>query len=153
MKLRLLAVGKGAPAWADAAVEDYARRLRRLGGLDEVVLKPEPFRGDVEAVRTAEAERILQRVGPRDRLVALDERGEDLGTDGFVTLLTEGLRAEGGLVFALGGPYGHGTAVRARAWRVVRLSSLVLNHQVARLVLVEQIYRATTVIDGVPYHH
>ncbi len=153
MKLRLISVGKGAPTWADEATQDYARRLRRLGGLDEVVLKPELFRGDVEAVRNAEAERILARVSPRDRLVALDERGETLSTEGFVELLTEGLRAEGALVFALGGPYGHGAAVRERAWRVLRLSSMVLNHQVARVVLAEQLYRATTVIDGTPYHH
>lgn len=153
MKLRLLALGKGAPGWADEAFEDYARRLRRHGGLEEVVLKPEPFRGDVDAVRAAEAERLLARVGSRDRLVALDERGEDLGTDGFVELLRAGLRAEGSLVFAIGGPYGHGPKVRERAWRVVRLSSLVLNHQIARVVLVEQIYRGFTVIDGIPYHH
>lgn len=153
MKLRLLVVGRGGVRWADEAAADYARRLDRLGGLDEIEVKPEPFRGDVDAVRDAEAARLLARVSPRDRLVALDERGEDLDTEGFTRLVDDGLRAEGGLVFAIGGPYGHGAAVRARAWRVVRLSSLVLNHQLARVVAVEQIYRAMTRIRGVPYHH
>jgi 23S rRNA (pseudouridine1915-N3)-methyltransferase len=153
VKLRLIVVGRGGVRWADEAAGDYARRLQRLGGLDEVEVKAEPFRGDVEAVRDAEAARVLARVGARDRLVALDERGEDLDTEGFTRLVDEGLRAEGGLVFAIGGPYGHGALVRSRAWRVVRLSALVLNHQLARVVAVEQIYRAMTRIRGVPYHH
>jgi 23S rRNA (pseudouridine1915-N3)-methyltransferase len=153
VKLRLIAVGKGAPAWADEAVADYGQRLRRFGGLDETVVRPEPFRGDVEAVRAAEAERLLALVKDRDRLVALDERGEAPGTEAFAGLLREGLTAQGALVFAIGGPYGHGEALRRRAWRTVRLSSLVLNHQVARVVLVEQLYRAFTVLAGEPYHH
>lgn len=153
MKLRLVGIGKGGPAWADAAVADYATRLRRFGGLEELELKPEPFRGDVEAVRAAEAERLLARIGPRDRLVALDERGEDLDTEAFARLVETGLGAEGALWFALGGPYGHGPEVRRRAWRTVRLSSLVLNHQLARVVVVEQIYRAFTLLRGMPYHH
>jgi 23S rRNA (pseudouridine1915-N3)-methyltransferase len=62
-------------------------------------------------------------------------------------------RRHGTVVFAIGGPYGHGEAVRARAWRTVRLSDLVLNHEVARVVLYEQLYRALTLLEGVPYHH
>lgn len=153
MKLRLVRVGKGRCAWADEGVHTYAKRLSRHGGLDDVLVRPERFRGDVTAVRDAEAERILKEVSPRDRLVALDERGTALDTEGFVALIRKGRRAQGKLVFALGGPYGHGAAVREQAWRTVRLSGMVLNHEVARVVLVEQIYRAFTVIDGIPYHH
>lgn len=57
------------------------------------------------------------------------------------------------LVFCIGGPYGHSPQVRARANKVVRLSSLVLNHQVAYIVLVEQLYRGWTILSGSPYHH
>lgn len=153
MKLRLLTVGKGAPGWADEAVADYAKRLRRYGGIQETVLKPERFKGDVDAVRDAEAKRILAAVGPRDRLICLDERGEDPSTEAFAELVARGTAEGTGLVFAIGGPYGHGAEVRRRAFKTVRLSSMVLNHQVARVVLYEQIYRAYTLNHGVPYHH
>lgn len=153
-KLRVVRVGRGAEAWAQAACDDYGKRLRRAwGAVDETLVKPERFRGDVDAVRDAEAARILGAVKPRDRLVVLDERGEDLDTEGFTALLREGLDADGALVFCLGGPYGHGPAARDAAWRTVRLSAMVLNHEVARVVLYEQLYRATTLIQGVPYHH
>jgi len=60
---------------------------------------------------------------------------------------------QGTVVFAMGGPYGHDPSVRAAAWRTVRLSDLVLNHEVARVVLYEQLYRALTLLEGAPYHH
>lgn len=151
-RFRLLIVGRSRCPWADEAVADWTRRLRRWGGLVEEDVKAEPFRGDVEAVRSAEAARLLARVGPRDRLVALDERGERLDTEGFAALVDAG-RQQGPVVFALGGPYGHGAELRRAAWRTVRLSDLVLNHEVARVVLVEQLYRALGVLEGSPYHH
>lgn len=154
MRIAVLVVGKGGAAWADEAVLDYAKRARRHGRVDEEVVKPEPFRGDVETVRRAESERLLAKVGDRDRLVALDERGDDLDTAAFAAMLKAA--RDGGvhrLVFALGGPYGHDAIVRDRAWKVVRLSSLVLNHEVARVVLYEQIYRGFDLLAGGPYHH
>lgn len=153
MKLRLLTVGKGAPGWAEEACGDFAKRLRRYGGVEELCLKPEVFRGDEQAVRRAEGQRILAMVSERDRLVALDERGSAPDSHEFARLIEEGLLAEGRLIFAIGGPYGHDPAVRSAAWRTVRLSALVLNHQVARLVWYEQVYRAMTLLHGAPYHH
>lgn len=153
MSLRLVCVARKAPRWADDAVADYVKRLRRHGGLDEVQLKPSRFTGDVDAVRAEESDRLLALVSPRDRLVCLDERGDALDTEGFAALVDEGRQAGGDLVFALGGPYGHDARARAAAWRTVRLSSLVLNHQVARVLVVEQIYRAFCVLEGSPYHH
>lgn len=149
----MLLVGKGGNAWADAAVDDYARRVKRWGGVEEVAVKGEPFRGDVEGVRRAEGERILKALGDRERLVVLDERGEDVDTRGFQGLI-EAARADGGrIAFAIGGAYGHSAEVRARATKRIRVSSLVLNHEIARVVLYEQIYRALAAIHGVPYAH
>ena len=151
-RFRVLIVGRARGGWAEDAVADYSRRLQRMGGIVEESVKAEAFRGDIEAVRSAEAERLLARTGPRDRLVALDERGESPDSLAFSALVDEG-RRDGTLVFAIGGPYGHGEELRRRAWRTVRLSSLVLNHEVARVVLYEQLYRAMTLITGIPYHH
>lgn len=154
MKIHVACVGKGRCDWADAAVGDYAKRIRRMVRIDEERLDPERFRGDVDAVRRAESERLLARIDGRDRLVAMDERGDALSSEGFADLLR---RARVGsvhrLVFAIGGPYGHDATVRERAHDVVGLSSLVLNHEVARVVLYEQIYRGLSILAGAPYHH
>ncbi len=84
----------------------------------------------------------------------LCERGRDVNTPDLAALLEAAGEANpSALVFAIGGPFGHGAAVRARADDSIRLSRLVLNHQVARLVLAEQLYRAWTILKGEPYHH
>ena len=150
MKQVLLAVGSPG-RWAADACDDYLRRLRRYGGIEIAEIKP--GRGDPPAVMADEGRRLLARVGARDRLVVLDERGLDLDTHAFAALVQEGLGAEGKLVWALGGAFGHDPSVRDAAWRVVRLSALVLNHDLARVALCEQLYRAHTLLHGVPYHH
>ncbi|MEO0602323.1 MAG: 23S rRNA (pseudouridine(1915)-N(3))-methyltransferase RlmH [Myxococcota bacterium] len=148
----VVVVGRPRVAWANTAVADYARRIQRLGGVREEVVKPERFRGDVEAVRDAEAERVRRLVGDRGRQVVLDERGDRCSTEAFASLVDDGRQA-GSVWFVIGGPYGHGRALRDEAWRVIRLSDLVLNHEVARVVLYEQLYRALTLLEGHPYHH
>ncbi|MBW1880552.1 MAG: 23S rRNA (pseudouridine(1915)-N(3))-methyltransferase RlmH [Deltaproteobacteria bacterium] len=154
MKLCILTVGRGGGDWAEEAARDYGRRIARHTKLDEAHVKAERYRGDPEKVRRAEAERLLGRVSPRDRLLVLDERGADLDTRGFADLVQQArLDGVSRLVFVIGGPYGFDPSVRSRAWKVVRLSSLVLNHEVARVVLYEQVYRAFTLLAGIPYHH
>lgn len=154
MKLAVLRVGKSTERWADQAVENWAKRLRRHGGLDQDFVKHEHFRGDVDAVKQAEGERVLKRIHERDVVVVLDERGET-PTSHELSEWIDGWRLDGAgrVVFVLGGAYGHAPEVRQRADKVLSLSSMVLNHEVARVVLVEQVYRAFTILDGVPYHH
>lgn len=154
MRPVVLAVGKSASGWSSAAVDDYAKRLRRWDGLDLAHVKPERFHGQIDAVRDAEAGRLLGRIKPRDVVVAMDERGQAWTTEAFADFLQQH-RLDGvpRVVFTIGGAYGHGAQVRARANHTLRLSTMVLNHEIARLVLVEQIYRAYAILNGVPYHH
>ncbi len=154
MKIQLIRVGKGKEPWADLACAHYTRRLPSHLGFEERLLKPARFVGDVEAVRRQEAKHVLACLRDRDRLVVLDERGDGLSTQGFAKLI-ESAAAQGTprLVFAIGGPYGHGPEARKRAWKTIRLSDLVLNHAVARVVMVEQLYRASTLLWGGSYHH
>lgn len=153
MRALVARVGKGRNAWADQAVADYARRIRHLR-VEEALLRPATFRGEVEAVRTEEGARLLASVGASERLVALDERGELPTSEEFAAWIDQAARAGStGLVFAIGGPYGHAPAVRDRAWKVLALSRWVTNHELARVVLVEQLYRASTILWGGSYHH
>jgi 23S rRNA (pseudouridine1915-N3)-methyltransferase len=155
VKAVLIRVGRGKERWADAAVAEYLKRLRVSQlPLEEVLLPTTRFRGDVEAVRDDEAARILARLSPRDRLIAVDERGRTPSTEELAAWVDESARAgTPRLVFAIGGPYGHGKAVRDAAWRVLSLSSMVTNHELARVFLAEQLYRVSTVLWGGKYHH
>jgi 23S rRNA (pseudouridine1915-N3)-methyltransferase len=154
LKAVLLRVGRGRTSWADEAAHDYGRRLRQKLPLVEELVKPARFRGDEQEVKDAEAAAILARIRPGDRLVALDERGDLPTTESFATLIDDATRTGAHrLVFAIGGPYGHGAAVRQRAWKTVALSRMVLNHELARVVLIEQLYRASTLLWGGSYHH
>jgi len=153
VKAVLLRVGRGRTSWADDGVADYSRRLTRMK-YEERLIKPARFTGSVEAVRRAEAARILQQIKPGDRLIALDERGALLTTEQVAGLVkTAASASTRRLVFAIGGPYGHGAEVRSRAHKVVALSGMVLNHELARVVLVEQLYRVSTLLWGGSYHH
>jgi len=154
VKISTVWVGKGRVNWADDAAHEYSRRLPRHLGYKEVQLKPVQYKGNESTVKEQEAKKILSTLGDGDRLVALDERGKALDSHQFAQRIDEashqGVRR---IVFAIGGPYGHGQAVRDKAWRTVRLSSMVLNHSLARVVLCEQLYRASTLIWGGSYHH
>ncbi len=115
-------------------------------------MKVETFRGDAEHVKAAEGERIQKAAGSSAMLIVLDERGERLDSKAFAALIDKS-RQQGTVVFALGGAYGHSAATRQTARHVVRLSDLVVNHEVARVMLYEQLYRAMMMLSGAPYHH
>lgn len=153
MRLLVARVGKGRNAWADQAVEDYSRRIRQVR-FEELLLRPAVFRGEVEAVRSEEGARLLAAAGPGERLICLDERGELPTSEAFAGWIQQAI-GEGapGLVFGIGGPYGHAAVVRQRSWKVLALGRWVTNHEIARVVLVEQLYRASTLIWGGSYHH
>jgi 23S rRNA (pseudouridine1915-N3)-methyltransferase len=146
--VKLVVTGVRGPrtGWADDACADYGKRIHRYFPFEEVRFKP--------GTPAQEAERLFAVVPPRGWLIVLDERGEAKDSLQLAALLESGAR-EGAtsLVFALGGAYGHDEAVRGRARLVLSLSRLVLNHAVARVVMVEQIYRACTIRAGEPYHH
>ncbi len=99
-----------------------------------------------------EGEQLLKQVGPRDSLIALDERGEMLSSVELSRLVGTSQNRSRDLLFAVGGDEGLSSAVRDRAQNVLSLSRLTLPHRLARLVLVEQLYRAFTLLRGEPYH-
>ncbi len=146
MKLVVTAVRTGRVGWADEACADWGRRIDRHFRFEDRAIRPSTPEGEAEA--------LFALVPPRGRLVALDERGEDLTSPNLAALL-ERCAQDGvtSVVFAVGGAYGHAPVVRERAWRTVRLSAMVLAHAVARVVLVEQLYRACAIRAGEPYHH
>lgn len=142
------------PGWVDAGVEEFARRMPRESPLVFTEIKAEPrTQGKpIDALLDAERVRIEQAIPPRARIVALDERGDDLTT----VALAERLRRwrEGGddIALLIGGPDGLAPALKARAQELIRLSSLTLPHALARLLLAEALYRAASLESNHPYH-
>jgi len=153
VKIRLVTFSRGRTGWADTAAKDYGRRIARYTSFEEVQAKP--YRGSaVGEGQRDEGARLLKLVRPREWLIVLDERGDSLSSEAWATLLdSAGQERAGGLVFAIGGAYGHGEAVRSQARRCISLSPMVLNHQVARVLVLEQLYRAWTMLRREPYHH
>jgi len=145
LKLRLLSVGKDRSGLFEPAVQEYAHRLRHYARLELVELKPRP-------TRAAEAEQILSRVAPGELLVALDERGQALGSRELAAWLEKAQRDGKDVAFAVGGDEGLDPAVLARAALVLSLSRMTLPHRLARVVISEQLYRAFTLLRGEPYH-
>jgi len=135
-RLRVVALANRLPGWAESACADYAARMPRGYELERVLLKPGP----------RAAARMRAAVPKGARMVALDERGRDLTTAQFAGLLAQET------AFLIGGADGLDLSLRNDAAQLIRLSALTLPHALAQLVLVEQIYRAATLLTGHPYH-
>jgi 23S rRNA (pseudouridine1915-N3)-methyltransferase len=153
MRLRILAVGARQPAWVDAATQEYLRRIRPPWRLELIALEAavRGTRGAADAVRR-EGERVLDALRERERVVLLDETGKALATRELATRL-EALATEApDVALLIGGPDGHAPAVRERAAECWSLSKLTLPHGLARVLLVEQLYRAQSLTLGHPYH-
>jgi 23S rRNA (pseudouridine1915-N3)-methyltransferase len=145
-------VGKDRSGLYAPAVEEYARRLARYVRF-EVVEVPEARRhAGTPRARDEEAESLLARLDPRQRVVLLDERGQEPTSVELARRLEKWLAGGKDVAFVIGGPDGHAEAVRARADETLALSRLTLAHRLARLVLAEQLYRAFTIVRGEPYH-
>ena len=141
--IRVLAVGRmRSKPLADLAA-DYARRISRLGKLEISELK--------DSGPDREAGAMLAALGPgrgNRLLVALDEKGQGLTSAEFAALLG----AHGSICFLIGGPDGLGDAARRRADRILGLSAMTFTHEMARVLLLEQIYRGLCIRSGHPYH-
>lgn len=139
--------------WKDAAGE-YAKRIARFRRL--AVAEVRDADPSLEPARRSavEGERLLREIGPQDLLFAMDERGEEFSSEGFARFLDKLDRdAQGTPCFVVGGPYGLADGVRERARRLIRLGAMTLPHELARVVLLEQIYRAECLLHRIPYHH
>jgi len=154
MRLRLITLGSRQPAWVDAAVADYLRRFRapwRVELLELEAASRSAQRGAASAIKQ-EGERVLAALRDREQVVLLDERGKSLATRELAEHLARLAAASADLALLIGGPDGHAPAVRARAAASWSLSRLTLPHGLARVLLIEQLYRAQSLAAGHPYH-
>ena len=152
MLLRIVAVGQRAPDWAQTAWDDYAKRFPPEIRIELKAVKTEP-RGSktLETLYAAERARIEAAIPKGARTVALDERGEALGTQALARRLTL-WQEQGDVALLIGGPDGLDPALREAAHERIRLSDLTLPHAFVRVLLIEQLYRAWSINAKHPYH-
>ncbi len=152
MRIRLLSVGKDRSGLYAPAVEEYAGRIARYVkfSVEEV---PEARRhAGTPKARDEEGASLLDRIVPGERVVLLDERGKEHDSLAFARRVAAWVEGARDVTLVVGGSDGHGEAIRTRADETLGLSRLTLAHRLARLVLVEQVYRAFTILRREPYH-
>lgn len=132
-------------------IERYQKRLRAPFSIEWVLLPHSSLDGD--RARQEESERILSRLGQDEYVVLLDERGKAVDSSGLSVLLSEPLNSSRTVVLIIGGAYGVDQSIHQRANYIWSLSPLVFPHQLVRLLLTEQLYRAQQIALGGAYHH
>jgi len=151
MPIRILCVGKKHESWVADGIERYQKRLQKPFMLEWVLL-PHSAREGANA-RQEESERILSRLPGDEYVILLDERGKLYDSPSLSALLLDPLQSSKNVTIIIGGAYGVDDTVHTRANIVWSLSPLVFPHQLVRLILAEQLYRAQEIASGGPYHH
>ena len=156
MVIEIWSVGKANEPFMEPAILHYLQKARPYNPVELVVLPP-PKKGVAptpEATMQAEAAMILKRLSPQHHLILLDERGRMLSSPEwagqFQQLMNNSTKT---LVLLIGGAFGVSAAVKERAQQTWSLSALVFPHQLVRLMVAEQVYRAFSILHNSPYHH
>lgn len=156
MKVTLLVIGKTDAAYLREGIDEYTKRLKRYVPFEMEIIPDIKKAGNmpVEWQKSREGEQILMKDTTGKEFHLFDENGEMMTSKELAAFLEKkmvsGLKE---LVFVIGGPYGFSPEVYQRANSKISLSRLTFSHQMARLLCIEQIYRAFTILKGEPYHH
>lgn len=151
MTLHIITIGKKHESWVAEGIERYQKRLKAPFSVEWVLMAHSSLEG-VRA-REEESERLLLRLGAYDYIILLDERGKMLDSPAISGLLQEHLDRSQKIAIVIGGAYGVTDELRDKADLVWSFSSLVFPHQLVRLILIEQLYRAQQIATGGAYHH
>jgi len=156
MKVKLIIVGKSVEGWLQSGIRLYTNRLKHYVPFEMTVI-PELKQTSalsVEQIKEREGELIFARLKSSDDVILLDERGKMYSSEEWARHLEQKMTyGSQDLVFVIGGAYGFSEKVYQRADGKLSLSQMTFSHQMVRLIFVEQLYRAFTIIKGEPYHH
>lgn len=157
MKLRIVTVSNRSPQWIQQGYDEYARRMPRGFALDLIEVKPEVRPAstgdkDIARIKKAEAARIREQLAGFDTVVALDERGKGFTTQALAERMVDWQRDGHNAAFVIGGADGLDDAFKREASLLMSLSPMTLPHQFVRVMLAEQFYRASAILNHHPYH-
>jgi 23S rRNA (pseudouridine1915-N3)-methyltransferase len=156
MRIALLQTGKTIDKYISQAADDYASRIKKYN-VFEIITVPDlknTKNMPPSEQKLKEGKKILQSTGPDDYVILLDERGKELRTIEFSSAMEKiFMLPKKRILFVIGGPWGFSEEVYGRADMKISLSKMTFPHQLVRLLFLEQLYRAMTIIKGEPYHH
>jgi len=157
MKLIVCAVGHRMPAWVAAGYQEYASRMPRETALELVEVRPEPrpakpSPATITKIMAAEAQRVAACLPADCRSVALDQGGRPVTSEQFAGLLQEWMCEGRDVAFVIGGADGLDARLKRSASLMLSLSPMTLPHQLVRVLLAEQLYRASSLLRNHPYH-
>lgn len=153
MKLEFLFVGKTSEKYLEEGIQNYLKRIKHYIPVDIKVIANSAA-GTKEIIIKKESEQIMKLTGPRDFIVLLDERGKEMGSIQLADFIDKSMvNGISKIIFIVGGAYGVSKNVSERANLTLSFSKFTLTHQMIRLFLLEQVYRAMTIIRKEPYHH
>lgn len=156
MRLNLLCVGRLTLSYLNEGCAEFAGRLKRYLPLSITEIKEHKTgrKQDLQRIIATEGENLEQRIPAGAFVIALDQRGKRLSSEQLADLMSDHMvRSIPEWTLLIGGPYGLSETLRKRADLVLSLSTMTLTHQMARLLLLEQLYRCCTIIRNEPYHH
>jgi len=145
MRITVLAIGHKMPSWIEEGFREYAKRMPPEARVELIELKPGKDKDD-------EGRKLLDALPQGAALLALDERGKAVTTQGLSVMLSDWMRDGSSPAFVIGGADGLSDEVKERAAKLISLSALTLPHQLVRVVLAEQLYRAWSILARHPYH-
>lgn len=156
MKCILLSIGKTADSWLKEGMSVYEKRIPHYMPFEYMEIPDVKNAGkkDRELLKKEEGQALMSKIQNGDRVILLDEGGGELSSRKFAAYfqhhMNSGVKR---LVFVIGGAYGFSKEIKTRANGEISLSQMTLSHQMVRLVALEQVYRAMTILRGEPYHH
>jgi 23S rRNA (pseudouridine1915-N3)-methyltransferase len=156
MRLNLLCVGRLTLPYINDGCAEFAERLKRYLPLSITEIKEHKTgrKQDLKSIIATEGKNLEQRIPMGTFVIALDQRGKSMGSEQLAELMNDHMvRSIPEWTLLVGGPYGLSENLRKRADLVLSLSAMTLTHQMARLLLLEQLYRCCTIIRNEPYHH
>lgn len=156
MQIKILCIGKTGKSFLEEGEREYLKRLSNYIQVELIVLPDvKNAKSLSEAqIKQKEGVQFIEKIGPKDPVILLDERGKQYDSVAFSDFLQEQFNRGGkSICFLIGGPYGFSDEIYQRANGLLSLSKMTFSHQMIRLFFLEQIYRGMTILKGEPYHH
>ncbi|MFN8153665.1 MAG: 23S rRNA (pseudouridine(1915)-N(3))-methyltransferase RlmH [Bacteroidia bacterium] len=155
MKIKVVALNKTDKGWIQEGVDTFFQRVKRYISIEIFIVEGQTsLKKSPQEVMRDEGQKLLKMLRTGDFVVLLDEKGKRFGSEEFAGWLNQKMiHVSGDLVFLIGGAYGFDQSVRDRANETISLSDMTFTHQMIRILFLEQLYRAFTILRNEPYHH
>ena len=155
MKIKIIEIGKTHQKDWQIFIDEYLQRANRYRSVEVQTLIPKTKKTDLKEVRELEGKMLLELLGAQSHnVVLLDEKGKEYSSEGFAQLISkQTISGKKEMIFVIGGAYGFSEEVRNRFKNTIALSQMTFTHQMVRLLFIEQLYRAFTILANEKYHH